>query len=80
MGTVTPLAIHRAQKQSRAQEAADAGSRHPALRWVAGEAFWIAHRKDGAGAACGAEGALMLAPPGVPLCSECYPGRGSARV
>jgi hypothetical protein len=80
MGTVIALDQHRADKQSRAQEAADRGSRHPALRWVAGETFYIAHRKDGSGAACGADGDLMLAPPGVPLCSVCYPGRGSGRA
>jgi len=46
---------------------------HPALRWVAGAAFYVAHRKDGSGAACGAQGSLMLAPPGVPACVKCFP-------
>lgn len=43
------------------------------LHWVAGSAFYIAHAKDGDDAACGARGDLILAPPGVPLCVECYP-------
>jgi hypothetical protein len=46
---------------------------HPALRWIAGGAFWTAHRKDGDEAACGARGDLMLASPGVPLCVWCFP-------
>lgn len=46
---------------------------HPALRWVAGRAFYIAHRKTDGVAACGARGDLTLAPPGVPRCVECYP-------
>lgn len=48
-------------------------SLHPTLRWVAGRAFYVAHRKDGSAAACGVPGDLVLAPPGVPLCIECYP-------
>jgi hypothetical protein len=77
MGTVTALDQHRADKHNRVKQAADRGSRHPALRWVAGDVFYIAHRKSGVGTACGADGDLTLAPPGVPLCSVCYPGRGS---
>lgn len=46
---------------------------HPVLRWVAGSVFYVAHRKDGRTAACGADGSLVLAPPGVPLCVTCYP-------
>jgi hypothetical protein len=47
---------------------------HPALRWVAGDAYYVAHRRalDEAVAVCGADGALILAPPGVPLCPACY--------
>lgn len=46
---------------------------HPVLRWCAGAAFYVAHRKDGDRAACGAKGDLVLAPPGVPACIECWP-------
>lgn len=49
-----------------------AGLDHPALRYVAGRAFYIAHRREEGKAACGAKGALVLAPPGVPLCVDCY--------
>lgn len=46
---------------------------HPALRWVAGRVFYVAHRRgEDGGAECGAEGSLVLAPPGVPLCVDCY--------
>lgn len=48
-------------------------SMHPSLRWVAGRTFYVAHRKDDEAAACGARGDLILAPPGVPLCVECFP-------
>jgi hypothetical protein len=73
MGTVVPLARLRAEREARARVAAERGSTHPALRWIAGDAFYIAHRKSGGRAACGAEGSLILAPPGVPLCDRCYP-------
>jgi hypothetical protein len=48
---------------------------HPALRWVAGRTYYVAHRRDpvAGAAACGATGELVLAPPGVPLCRDCYP-------
>jgi hypothetical protein len=48
---------------------------HPSLRWVAGEVYWVAHRRDpDAGlTVCGESGPLTLAPPGVPLCPDCYP-------
>lgn len=46
---------------------------HPALRWVAGHVFYVAHRKADGRAACGARGDLVLAPPGVPRCVACFP-------
>lgn len=61
------------RRAERERERTIAASAHPSLRWVAGRAFYVAHRKDGVIAACGATGDLMLAPPGVPLCVECYP-------
>jgi hypothetical protein len=77
MGTVVPLSRVRAERQARARIAAERGSRHPALRWIAGDAFYIAHRKDEYGRpACGARGPLVLAPPGVPPCAVCYPAAG----
>lgn len=73
MGTVTGLSDYRADREHRRAEMAERAAMHPALRWVAGEVFYIAHRRtpDGA-AACGIDGALTLAPPGVPLCSDCF--------
>lgn len=65
-GDVVDLAQHKREKIM-------AASQHPALRWVAGSAFYVAHRKDGPHAACGAQGDLTLAPPGVPACTECFP-------
>lgn len=73
MGTVVNLAEVGARRAERERDLDLSRSRHPALRWVAGQAFYIAHRKTGTVAACGARGALVLAPPGVPLCVECYP-------
>lgn len=70
MGQVIDLDRRRASAEAqRVEHEQD----HPALRWVAGAAFWTAHRKDGDGAFCGARGDLTLAPPGVPLCVECFP-------
>lgn len=66
---VVDLAARRAERRDREI----ATSEHPALRWVAGAAFYVAHRKDGPEAACGARGDLTLAPPGVPRCIECFP-------
>lgn len=62
-------------RDRRRASAADLAPTHPALRWVAGEAYYLAHRRNRVRqeAACGAEGALILAPPGVPLCEQCYP-------
>ena len=77
MGTITELGPLRAEREARSRRIAEHAPRHPALRWVAGDVFYIAHRRDDSGAACGAVGDLVLAPPGVPLCDECYPGRGS---
>lgn len=73
MGTVTGLADYRADRDDRRAEMADRAAMHPSLRWVAGEVFYIAHRRSVEGdAACGADGKLTLAPPGVPLCADCY--------
>ena len=69
MGDLIALTDERDRR--RALEHARAA--HPALRWVAGRAFYVAHRKTDGKAACGANGDLVLAPPGVPLCVECYP-------
>lgn len=75
MGDVVDLADRRAAQQ--AARAADLrASRHPALRFVVGDAYWVAHRRDPSErrtTACGAAGDLTLAPPGVPLCASCYP-------
>jgi hypothetical protein len=68
--TVVDLGARRVERD-RDRDAARRA--HPALRWVAGTAFYIAHRKADGAAACGARGDLMLATPGVPLCVECYP-------
>lgn len=73
MGDVVSLAAARTRRDSDAELAGHAPM-HPALRWVAGDVYYLAHRRSGAGgAACGAAGALILAPPGVPLCGRCYP-------
>jgi hypothetical protein len=74
MGTLIGLDDFRAERQTRLAEAAERASFHPALRWCAGQTFWLAHRRDVDGAAaCGTDGELTLAPPGVPLCAGCYP-------
>lgn len=77
MGTITELGPLRAEREARSRDIAERASMHPALRWVAGEVFYIAHRRADGGTACGAPGALVLAPPGVPLCEDCYPNRRS---
>ena len=80
MGDVVSLTGHRRRRAARSQAAAEHADRHPALRWVAGTAYWIAHRRhpEQCAAACGADGDLTLAPPGVPLCGACYPGAARA--
>lgn len=72
MGEVIQLGQARDAKW---RERAAASAQHPALRWVAGATYWLAHRRDhDTGTAhCGAPGALVLAPPGVPQCTDCYP-------
>ncbi len=61
-------------RQERERRRDIARSDHPALRWVAGDVFYIAHRRgDDDTAVCGAPGSLILAPPAVPRCVECYP-------
>lgn len=62
-----------AERRDRRTERDRARAAHPALRWVAGRTFYIAHAKVDGHAACGADGDLVLAPPGVPLCVACYP-------
>ena len=69
MDKVVSLAEVREDREGRER----ARAAHPSLRWCAGRTFYIAHRKDGAAAACGAVGDLILAPPGVPLCVVCWP-------
>lgn len=72
---VVPLAGARERRAARDRARVISAARHPALRWVAGDTYWVAHRRDqsGGGAWCGMPGALTLAPPGVPLCPDCYP-------
>lgn len=78
MGDLVDLANARAE---RARVYEDLAVMHPALRWVAGSAWWVAHRRTLAGStACGAAGSLILAPPGVPLCPDCYPRSGDAEA
>ena len=67
---VADIAVRRAERSRALTEARAA---HPALRWVAGRAFYVAHRRADGTAACGAVGDLTLASPGVPLCVTCYP-------
>ena len=64
-----------AVRERRRATGAELAPTHPALRWVAGDAYYLAHRRDRTRqeAACGAQGSLILAPPGVPLCESCYP-------
>lgn len=68
-----PIDLDARRAAKRADDVVVEYGDHPALRWVAGSVFYVAHRKDGPGAACGADGSLVLAPPGVPLCVTCYP-------
>lgn len=78
MGTVVNLLDHRDRRAERERALVMSRSRHPSLRWVAGDVYYLAHRKTGQAAACGAEGQLVLAPPGVPLCPTCYPPTGTS--
>jgi phosphoenolpyruvate-protein kinase (PTS system EI component) len=67
---VVSLAKARAAKQLRDLPA----PRHPALRWLAGGVYDVAHRRgEDDTAVCGAAGELTLALPEVPLCPQCYP-------
>jgi hypothetical protein len=76
VGDVVNLTGRREARSARLSAAAERAELHPALRWVAGTAYWVAHRRhpEQGTAACGAGGDLVLAPPGVPLCELCYPG------
>jgi hypothetical protein len=79
MGTLIGLDDARADRQTRLADAAQRASLHPALRWCAGDTFWIAHRRDFDGrAACGEDGELTLALSTVPLCADCYPRAAKA--
>lgn len=78
MGTVHDLTRYRTRRLAQTRSRLLRQSLHPSLRWVAGDVFYIAHRRDRrGGAACGAAGDLTLAPPGVPLCGACYPQTGT---
>lgn len=70
MSRIVNLADAAERRDQRREEMRAA---HPSLRWVAGEVFYVAHRKHEGSAACGADGSLTLAPPGVPRCVECWP-------
>lgn len=73
MAAVTDLDAARAQRDlARAVEVARSG--HPSLRWIAGDVWFLAHRRDvdTGMAACGASGELMRAAATVPLCGRCY--------
>lgn len=52
---------------------------HPSLRWLAGDVYWLAHRRnlDTRRPECGATGDLVLATVAVPLCGSCFPGHRS---
>jgi hypothetical protein len=76
MGTVVDLEQWREKRpSSRAREFAQAVPDHPALRWVAGEQWWLAHRRDpdSSVAVCQVPGELVLATAGVLPCPVCYP-------
>ena len=49
---------------------------HPCLRWLAGDVYWLAHRRDLSTKrpVCAATGDLVLATAAVPLCGNCFPG------
>jgi hypothetical protein len=72
MGELVAMTVWREARAARDRIALER-TMHPSLRWVAGDQWWQAHTRDGAKASCGVEGALVLAPPGVPLCPDCYP-------
>jgi hypothetical protein len=73
MGDIVSLTARRAC-HGGAVAAVERAPTHPALRWVVGDVWYLAHRRGrSGGAACGMPGGLILAPPGVPLCSSCYP-------
>jgi len=70
MGTISSLAEHRARRRA---ERIPANSTHPALRWVAGDKWYLAHRRGRDGnVLCGTDGDLILAPPGTPACPDCF--------
>lgn len=73
MTNVVDIAEAEARRAQRDRDLDADRAAHPALRWVAGKAFYVAHRRGEGGAACGARGTLVLAPPGVPQCVDCFP-------
>ncbi len=81
MGEVVSLAAARARRGHATPGPDTLAPQHPSLRWIAGDVWYLAHRRTRhGGAACGMPGGLILAPPGVPLCTDCYPAaRDAAR-
>ena len=74
MGEVVDIGTARAARTARVRAVQESVPDHPALRWLAGDQWWLAHRRQpGTGAACGAPGELVHATRGVPLCGACYP-------
>jgi hypothetical protein len=72
MGEVVRIAAWQAARDARERVEMER-SMHPSLRWVAGREWWQAHARKGGSTVCGTEGRLILAPPGIPLCTTCYP-------
>jgi hypothetical protein len=68
-------ARRRERRERVLDQAATVAPEHPSLRWVAGDTWYLAHRRDRdtRGASCGHPGPLVLAPPGTPPCPLCYP-------
>lgn len=65
----------------KVRDAATSTPTHPSLRWIAGGAYWVAHRRDVDGRpACGAPGELVLASNSVPLCTDCVPAAQAVGV
>lgn len=53
---------------------------HPSMRWIAGGAYWVAHRRADGAPVCGAPGELVLAATSVPLCTDCFPDARTTEV
>lgn len=76
-GTVIEL---RPARPAKGTPEAHPAPMHPALRWIAGGAYWVAHRRSDGRPVCGAPGDLILASPDVPLCTDCYPQAASGET